>query len=144
MTRATVITDASFCDRTKAAGWAAWVRIDGMAEPIKRYGSFSDAVSTSSEAEKKAALNGIWIAAQYGATEILLQSDCLAVVHLIDGTTKKRAPLDQWHRWCASIGILGLDLKSRHVRGHTSKKDARSHVNRWCDKHANKARMGKA
>jgi ribonuclease HI len=137
---ATVITDASFDDKTGKAGWAAWIRVDGVAEPIKKYASFKNSVKTSMDAERLAAINGIYLASRYGATRVLLQSDCLGVIHLIDGTTRKRSAISEWYCAKEKAGILGVTLFGKHVKGHTSVKDARSHVNRWCDKMANKAR----
>ncbi|QDP54006.1 MAG: putative ribonuclease H [Prokaryotic dsDNA virus sp.] len=137
--RATVITDASFCPRTKAAGWAAWIRIDGMDTPIKKYAEFKTPVRTAMQAEMLAAINGIWLAKQHGATTILLQTDCLAVVHMVEGRTKKQHLKDGFTRAAASAGILGLNYTARHVRGHTDVADARSYVNRWCDGRAKAA-----
>ena len=34
-----------------------------------------------------AAINGVFIATKEGATEVLVQTDCLAVVHLFEGVT---------------------------------------------------------
>lgn len=138
-TWSTVITDASFCDKSKVAGWAAWIRVDGINDPIKRYGSFRTMPQTSTDAEMLSAINGIWIAKQFGANGVLLQTDCLSVVHLIDGTTIKRKTKDRWIRYLASAGILDIDLRAKHVRGHTKVDDARSYVNRWCDRNAKMA-----
>lgn len=137
--RATVITDASFCPRTKASGWAAWVRIDGMNGPIKKYGEFKSPVRSAQQAELLAAINGIWLAKEHGATAVLLQTDCLAVVHMIEGQTKKQHLKDSFTRAAAAAGVLNLGLSARHVRGHTTIADARSHVNRWCDDKAKRA-----
>jgi len=137
---ATVITDASYSDQDNKAGWAAWINIDGLSYPIKKYGSFSSDVNTSTDAEIKAALNGMWIARKYGADAILLQTDCMAVVHLIAGFTKKPNLVSDWNRKIEAAGLLGVPIRAKHVKGHTQTKDARSYVNRWCDTHANKAR----
>ena len=139
-TWATVITDASFSDRDNKAGWAAWINIDGISYPIKKYGSFSSKVETSVDAEIKAALNGMWIARRYGADAILLQTDCMAVIHLITGITKKTNLISDWNCKIEAAGLLGVTIRAKHVKGHTKTKDARSYVNRWCDSHANKAR----
>lgn len=136
MTRATVITDASFCPRSRAAGWAAWIRIDGSSAPIKRYGEFKVPVANPTEAEMLAAVNGLWIAAQHGVTEALVQTDCLTVVHMLTGQTRNRKLKDAFSQALAKAGVLGLSFSGRHVRGHTDKQDARSYVNRWCDEHA--------
>jgi ribonuclease HI len=138
---ATVITDASYCHKTNRGGWAAWIRIDGRSEPIKKYGSFKRNLPNSTDAEKKAALNGMVIAKAYGADAILLQTDCLSVVHLIDGTTKKRKLIDEWTRYLASCGLLAMTIKGRHVKGHTKKTEPRFFVNRWCDEKANEGRL---
>ena len=137
---ATIITDASFCDKTKKAGWACWIRIDGISEPIKRYGAFKGKVKTSTDAEKMAAANGLFIAKHHGADAFLLQSDCMLVIHLINGFTKSKGEVDGWSRMTAKSGVLGSLIKAKHVKGHTKTKDARSYVNRWCDDMANKAR----
>jgi ribonuclease HI len=142
-TWATVITDASYSDRDNKAGWAAWINIDGMSYPIKKYGSFSSEVNTSTDAEIKAALNGMWIARKYGADAILLQTDCMAVIHLVTGFTKKPKLVSDWNCKIEAAGLLGVKIRAKHVKGHTNTKNARSHVNRWCDTYANKARTAK-
>lgn len=138
-TWATVITDASFCDKAKVAGWAAWIRIDGISYPIKRYGSFKTMPKTSIEAEKLAAINGMWIAKEFGADAIMLQSDCMSVIHLIDGTTRQKKLKDWWYKRLASCGLLGVPMTAKHVKGHTKTNDARSYVNRWCDEKSRNA-----
>ena len=139
---ATVITDASFCHKTKAAGWAAWIRIDGRKEPIKQYSSFSKKPQNSQEAEIKAAINGAFLAKKNGADAVLIQSDCMAVVDLVNRKTKKPAVIMRWRNWLADAGIADLPMFAKHVKGHTTVKDARSFVNRWCDAKANEARLG--
>lgn len=138
---ATVITDASFNNKDMSSGWAAWVRVDDLDHPIKHYSSFSKLKpKTSTEAEKMAAINGVWIANKYGADAVLIQSDCMAVIHMLNGTTRKRKLISQWNCWIEAAGVSDIRMIAKHVKGHTRTKDARSHVNRWCDKMANKAR----
>jgi len=134
--RATVITDASFCPETKAAGWACWIRIDGRETPIKHYGSLKVPVSAAHEAEMLAALNGLWLAYKYGATSALLQTDCLAVVNAISGAQNHRKIRARWVEKLAACGLTQFPIRARHVKGHTRIQDARSYVNRWCDAHA--------
>lgn len=136
--RATVITDASFCPRTQAAGWAAWIRLDGRKDPIKQYGSFKEPVATSRDAEMLAAINGVFIAAKEGATQVLVQTDCLAVVHMFEGITVNRAIKEAFTRARTKAGILGITVSAKHVRGHTNDPASRSWVNRWCDEQAGK------
>lgn len=136
--KATVITDASFCPRTRAAGWAAWVRVDGRKEPIRRYGAFKQPVASSRDAEMLAAINGVFIATKEGATEVLVQTDCLAVVHMFEGVTVQKSIKNAFVRAKAKAGVQGVRMSARHVKGHTSDAAPRSWVNRWCDEQAGK------
>ena len=96
MLRATVITDASFCHRYRAAGWAAWVVVsegfDRNKRTEKRYGAFHRKPRNSTEAEKWACFNGLWLAARMGAEYALIQTDCLSVVNTKGGEGFQR----QW------------------------------------------------
>lgn len=124
--RATVITDASWCPKTKAGGWAAW--ISGISKPaIKKSGEFQTHPTTSNHGEILAALNGIAVAYQRGARGILLQSDCLGVQSAMDKPIWKNA---------RALHFPDAHVRYRHVKGHTSIGDARSYVNRWCDSEA--------
>lgn len=134
--KATVITDASFCHETKASGWAAWIRIDGRPDPIKAYGSFKAPVDSATDAEMMAALNGLWLAYKHGATTALLQTDCLAVVEACSQPRRQPKVRQRWLVGLEHCGLAGFPVSARHVRGHTKIQDARSYVNRWCDKHA--------
>lgn len=135
--RATVITDASFDHRTRTGGWAAWIRIDGVPGPVRRSGILRELAADSSEAEMRASAIGIFIAAQFGATQILVQTDCMTVVHAIKG---KGSRVKAWHEMLAVLPYENLKLQARHVKGHTANPAARSWVNRWCDENA-KAQM---
>lgn len=135
-----MITDASF-SKVKGktyAGWAAWLRVDGISEPIKRGGAITRVpVQNSTTAEVFAAVNGVYLAKHYGATRILLQTDCLAVVAAINGTARPGAPTSALVS--AAMGHAGIEnvlVQARHVKGHTNDPAARSWVNRWCDSEA--------
>lgn len=156
MTRATVIADASFYQGAKMdlrqgivrgpfAGWAAWIRVDGRPEAIKGSGVLTKC-NTSAEAEVYAVLNGAWLAAQAGAKTILVRTDCMAVIHLIEGRTKALALLSIWNDAFAREDMKGLTLSGRHVKAHGAINSAASYVNDWCDKYAGlamqKARKG--
>lgn len=131
--RATVITDASFCHKTKAAGWACWISADNG--KTKKGGKFHKCPRTSQEAEYWAALNGVALALQVGAVDILLQSDCLSVVNKLNraaASSRVRTDLRK-----ASFSLSRHTLRCRHVKGHqSSSAGARFFVNNWCDKHA--------
>lgn len=130
--RATVIADASFCSTTKAAGWAVWVAYDGGAKE-KRSGVFRDRPPNSGIAELQAALNGIWLAYQHGARDILIQTDCESVVHAIKGANNAYGAL--W-RDARDKYFPQAVIRARHVRGHTRVQDSRSWCNRWADAEA--------
>lgn len=133
MTRATVIADASFCSQTRAAGFAVWIRMDTMGEPIKHHGTFKTAPTNSTEAEVWAALNGVAIARSHGATDVLVQSDCTSVVIAMTSpeTMRKITALPE-----AAEVLEGLRVQGRHVKGHTRGDTAARWVNNWCDTYA--------
>lgn len=128
--KATVITDASFCPETNAAGWAAWVSPD-RGDRIKRFGKFKRKPKDSGQAELWAALNGVALAAGAGATDVLLQTDCMQVVNLLR---------DNKDKIYQSLAIAGITVRPRvvvfHVKGHTRFGAAKFWVNRWCDTQA--------
>lgn len=129
--RATVITDASFCGKTKAGGWAAWIAYDKGAKG-RHGGMFRSRPSNSGIAELHAALNGIWIAYQNGARDILVQTDCMSIVHAVKGV----GGYAKHFRDARMKHFPQAVVRAKHVRGHTDKDDARSWCNRWADEHA--------
>jgi len=129
--RATVITDASFCNHTRAAGWAAWIAADHH-ERIQRSGVFQTSPPTSAVAELWAAYNGIAIAYQNGARRILIQSDCVIVATALRKPNGKHGFAKFRDEY-----LPGLEnIEYRHVKGHTSLSGSRFYVNRWCDLNA--------
>lgn len=126
--RATVIADASFCPKTKAAGWAAWITPD-VGVRIQRAGKFLERPDDNNMAEAWAAMNGVAHAYRIGARVILLQSDCLAVGRMVSKGAYGYPAVRMTH-------FPDADIRFRHVRGHTTLGDRRSYVNRWCDAEA--------
>lgn len=134
MTKATVIADASHCGHSHVGGWAAWVRVDNFRIPIKGYGTIKGTPPTPTVAEMYAALNGVWLATQYGATDILLRTDCLAVVNLVHGTIKSKKLLHEWRTATkGATWLAGITLDARHVPGHVKVTSAATFVQDWCD-----------
>lgn len=131
--KATVITDASFCPETNAAGWAAWVTYSKGTERerIKKFGTFKRKPKDSGQAELWAALNGVALAAKAGALDILLQTDCMQVVNLL----KENQDKIQQSLALAKI-YTNPKVSTFHVKGRTQFKGARFWVNRWCDAQA--------
>lgn len=128
---ATSITDASFCPQSRAGAWAAWIRVDGVRETIKRHGLFSQPPENVNYAEMMAALNGVWLSARAGAQAVMIQTDSMSAVAAAEG--RHRLYSEWWREQMVAAGISHIILKPRHVKGHTAIKDARSYVNRWCD-----------
>lgn len=143
---ATVISDASFYEQGRPpkqrtfGGWAAYVRIDDNPKPVKGYGSIHNHTDklTSTSCEMFAAINGIWLAKQYGATEVLVRSDCMAVICAISGGNLTDKMRSVWLRALTLAQCLDINLRSHHLRAHTEAIDAASWVNDWCDRHARK------
>lgn len=123
--KATVITDASYCPETGAAGWAAWLAFDD-GRRMKCFAAFKTYIKNSTVAEIRAACNGLHIAFGKGATNILLQTDNLRTVELaLSGGLPIKIP-------------EGVTIHARHVKGHTTRTEPRFFVNRWCDRMAKK------
>jgi ribonuclease HI len=139
--RATVVCDASYDDRKQVGGWAAWVRVDGYPLPIKGFGTIRNKPRNSTEAEVMAALNGIYIAANRGATEILVRSDCMTVQQLIHKQGVKDYLQEVWDGALAAGWARGIrHLASRHVKGHGDRnRHAAAFTNDWCDQRAKTA-----
>lgn len=129
--RATVICDASFCPYTKAAGWAAWIVVNPIGEPvfrIKRSGLFRTGPSNPTVAERLACFNGLWLAYVAGAREILVQNDCLDVI--------QRGENNEGYADAMREHWPDAQVSWRHVKGHTTHEASRFYVNRWCDTEA--------
>jgi ribonuclease HI len=104
---------------------------------VQKSGVIKGSPQNSTDAEFKAVLIGIWYAYMHGARDILVQTDCLAVVEILrgdsnNGQAKYRAQLAD----ARAAHFPECSLRSRHVKGHTTVADARSYVNRWCDNRA--------
>lgn len=136
MTRATVICDASFCPHTHAGGWATWININypnGARQRLREHGVLRGLPRSSEHAELLACMNGLWFAYQHGARDILVQTDCLALVQTLGGNSPKSRA--EYHDACAVYWPEGT-VRWKHVKGHTAGDDRRTWVNNWCDKHA--------
>lgn len=123
----TIVTDASFCDKTKAAGWAVWIVCDEGR--YKHFGGFKTKIDKPHEAEIKAILNGLYFAKkQFVVSQYHIVTDCQAAIDHLKNTLE----------WQAQVkNIIGNGIVTfSHVKAHTKKEDKRSYVNRWCDKQA--------
>ena len=80
---------------------------------------------------------GMWYAYHAGVRIMLIQTDCLAVVEVVNkSTTPGQAGMRKILQDAIAAHMPGIEIRAKHVKGHTTNEDARSWVNRWCDYHA--------
>lgn len=125
----TIVTDASYCGKTKIAGWAAWIVCNNIR--YKQFAAFNDVCQTSNEAEIKAAINGIYLARKFFpyATKFHLVVDSKAIIHIVE--SKK----DKWWDLMKKTSE-NKDIVAKHVKAHSNGETRRILANRWCDKQA--------
>lgn len=150
----TLFTDASLCHLTRAAGWGAWVKVDGWDAGRTLSGTVPHPILSSGEAELWGAALALeeiaqrcWLA---DARTVMLQCDSLEMLELLvaqlgarvwdhdqaapvgrSGATPSLSARDALRRIRTSLG--GSWLLVRHVRGHRTGGD-RHWVNRKCDR----------
>lgn len=137
----TIITDASFCPHTRAGGYGCWIASDrGRGE----YGGPLNDTSDSSEAEAKAACNGLHHAITNGLVKqgdrILIQMDCKPALSLFKEERPSRLAERAALEWLKDTAQRNnLTLLFRHVKGHnTNSVASRSIAQEKCDKLARK------
>ena len=137
----TVFTDASFCPRTKASGFAVWIKTKSVT--LRHSGAFKVAINTPGEAETAALSNGICAAMTrldlQAGDIIVAASDCLDAIRAVEGKAKRLKPtmamICDHVRQGASV--RGVDVRLKRVRAHQGKDAGPRHaVNEWCDKAA--------
>lgn len=134
----TVFTDASFCHKTKAAGFAVWIKT--AAVTLRHAGAFKIAIASAGEAETAALGNGICAAMtrldlQEGDM-IVAASDCLHAISIIEGRAKKPGTemLKVREHVRKEVAARGVNLRLKHVKAHQGKEAGPRHaVNEWCD-----------
>lgn len=131
----TIITDASFCQQTRAGGYGVWV---ASARGKQEFGGALRGTTDSGETEAKAVCNGVWHAMNSGILHkgdvLLIQTDCMGALQLLQRQRQPRASEKDVIMWFTKI-VKDNDLKIRfrHVKGHTHKKDSRSKAQAKCD-----------
>lgn len=140
----TINTDASHDPHTKTGGWACWIKSNHY--KLQASGAFPKPVANSSVAELKAIgeallqLDMLISSQEYlrheAANGILLyiNTDSKFAIQAINGNIKRSKHLEII-RYIRSL-TDGYVVDMRHVKAHTTNKDARSYVNSWCDKAA--------
>ncbi|UPT53012.1 RNase H [Hafnia phage yong3] len=139
--RITIISDASYCPNTAAAGYGGWVVCNrGKAKcsgPLK-------GAPNSGAAETMAICNVFW----HGLNEsliqrgdhIIIQTDCLTAIRVFKEskwTSEVQASAFKWLN--AQCTLYSLSVEFRHVKGHSTTQDKRSAAQRYCDERAGEA-----
>ena len=159
----TIFTDASFCDKTKVAGWGAWAKRDGWERGIFHGGPIRDSYITSSG---KAELLAILYALRYynnidafvDMETIMIQSDSVdairSVLSYVNDSVYRASNITsdvkniqigtliggkQTEDIMEEITDISRDkiLMLRHVKGHKAS-SKRGRVNDICDEIAKK------
>lgn len=139
----TLITDASWCPRTKIGTWAAWYKASPTLHG-RSSGRIRGLVETSEYAEIYAAINGLWSMIRdldpIVSAQVIAQTDCVGAVNLLNGNVSVVRPdyVDLRARVVALLAKRAISAKWRHVKGHVaaSAREAKHHVNHWCDREA--------
>lgn len=142
----TINTDASFHPVHKIGGYAFYIICDLF--KIQKGGMFKKQPKTAMEAEMMCMANALYTLLSQkelpSAKLIVINSDCLFSFEKI-----KRKSQNSIGRTVAQIlrdvriktsfrGVVKPEFEFRHVKAHSNKDDARSHVNAWCDREAKK------
>jgi len=135
--KVTIIADASHCSQSGAAGFGFWIASERGKRPGG--GPVRDKVDSSSAAEMIALVNAVHQAiadqlVQKG-DHVLFQTDCQAAILAFQGS---RTQLTRDEKK-AKEAFFDLKRKHeftfsfRHVKGHTSRPEARFVTNNLCD-----------
>lgn len=137
----TIITDASFCHKTGAGGWAAWAVQNH--HRVQTGGQFKQPLNNSTEAEVGALVKGLHRALGHfhdgRKVHILIQSDCCGALRWFDTPKLDSPAMQAFHQAYQEMQQqCQFTLVTRHVKGHSTKVGARYYVNQWCDTLAGK------
>ena len=139
----TIIADASYCPDTGAAGYGWWIAC--QRGKLGGHGVLKTKLVNNIAAEMMALVNAFLAGCQAGLIQqhdqVLMQTDCTAAINIFKESTRNKATEQELqiaaklHEYQKRAGVA---TSYRHVKGHTTTQDARSHVNRQCDQQARK------
>jgi len=136
----TIMVDASWCPDTKAAGYGAWLASERRR--CRFTGQIQSTVSQAMVAEEMAIVNAIAGALKRGVAlagdTILVRTDCQAAIQLLQ---KYRKPSAKEEDEIVSafdyfVKKYGLQMRFKHIKGHSSNQNRASVSNTVCDRHA--------
>ena len=132
----TIITDASFCSKTLAAGYGVWIASE---QGKKAFEGPLPKPRDNNVAETMAIANALWHGCDSGIIQsgaiILIQTDSANAISSLKGII---------HPTCQQVRDavcyverikqrFSLVLRYKHVRGHTKNADSRSRAQNHCD-----------
>ena len=135
----TIITDASFCPNTKAAGYGVWI---ASQHGRKAFKGMLEKATDNNVAEAMAIGNALWHGCQSGlikrGSNILIQSDSETAIRVAKGEYAGKNPqLIKVMRYVLGVQErFGLVLRYKHVPGHTKGEDSRTRSQIQCDRDA--------
>lgn len=138
--RCTLITDASWCPDTNAAGFGGWCA--GTMGSGKVGGAIVDLLPSSQVAETVAVCNAIWMSMNKGLlvadTDLLIQIDNLNVIKMFEG---KREPSNKHERkaldWFKeTVSKQELRVRFRYIKSHNDAEETKYYCHNLCDKEA--------
>jgi ribonuclease HI len=128
----TLFTDASHCDRTLLASYAAWMKVNGQTH--RRAAMLRGRVPTSNTAELRALVNGIFIALHSiqppPGSRIIAQTDSQTAIDIL---TRPNASEPEAKLLAKKLATTEIEIEYRHVNGHRGNVTPRNAVNTWCD-----------
>lgn len=140
--RVTIIADASHCSQTGAAGYGYWIACERGKQGGG--GEIKERVDCSGAAEMIAIVNSVHISLKKGLVQsgdiVLLQTDCEAAILAFYGQ-RQRLTKDEKRAKATFFDLKrehGFKFNFRHVKGHTTRSEARFVTNNLCDARAKK------
>lgn len=144
--RVTIISDASWCPNTRAAGYGFW----SVSERGRHAGggSFKAGAKSAMHAEMMAIVNALHVTLALGIAakgdRVLIQTDCLYGIYTFEGRGLMGKKARKRNAFLSPVVDLfkehvranDLTVEFRHVRGHTSVADQRSMAQRHADARA--------
>ncbi len=135
----TIFADASYCNKTKAAGIAVWGR--NATEFLRFSQAISFPVYSNTEAETIAMCTGVIMALETlspdGGDRLSIQSDC---IHAINALRDNKGSTEVEKHFCTKAANAMRDYNVtptfKHVKGHSGAGNPRSAVNDFCDRNA--------
>lgn len=138
----TVFTDASYCVKSRVAGYAYWSRDTD----IKLAHSTAEGdVDNSTVAEVRAivwAVHDIGKSVDLKGRLVIIVSDCLPALEFLEHGPRKKLSGPQFEKARKHLmrmkKSVGFDLKFNHVKGHAGRGTPRNWVNAHCDSECRK------